>query len=180
MIDRPDEKSVPVQENTAAVSGPSTEETDEEFLPESLAPLEPVPKDLPDPNPLPAAIAPATPETKSAATSTRSHRHIHSSQQSPSVAKRGAKNILPDYLNNPPPTYPESSRLAREQGVVLVHAVVDSSGSVSRVSLAASSGHPALDRAALEAVARWKFQPAALAGCPMASEIAVPVRFELQ
>jgi periplasmic protein TonB len=94
-------------------------------------------------------------------------------------ARRGAKNVLPDYLNNPPPQYPESSRISGEQGVVLVRAMVGTSGDVTRVSLSQSSGYPALDRAAVEAVKGWKFHPASAAGIAMTSEVTVPVRFQL-
>jgi len=91
----------------------------------------------------------------------------------------GAKNILPDYLSNPPPRYPESSRLAGEEGVVFLRVDVSSSGSINQVLLARSSGYPALDRAAIEAVKGWKFHPASAAGMAMISEVTVPVRFEL-
>lgn len=97
----------------------------------------------------------------------------------PSVATRGATNIQPDYLNNPPPCYPESSRLAGEQGVVMVRAEVAASGRVEGVTLGHSSGYRSLDRAALDAVAAWKFRPASAAGIAMGSEVTVPVRFEL-
>ena len=95
------------------------------------------------------------------------------------ISRRGAKNVLPDYLNNPPPQYPESSRISGEQGIVLVRAKVGTSGAVTRVSLSQSSGYPALDRAAVEAVKGWKFHPASAAGIAMTSEVAVPVRFQL-
>lgn len=122
--------------------------------------------------PIPAGSPSRVPPPMSSRAPRRSAPH-------PAAGHRGATDVLPDYLNNPPPRYPEGSRLAGEQGVVLVRAVVGSSGDVRRVSMARSSGYPALDRAALEAVERWKFRPASAAGIAMDSDVAVPVRFEL-
>jgi protein TonB len=125
-------------------------------------------------NPIPAGST-----SKVSAPSRSRHPH-HALTPSASPANTfGAKNILPDYLSNPPPRYPESSRIAGEQGVVLVSVDVASSGNVKRVLLGRSSGYPALDRAAVEAVKGWKFHPASAAGIAMISEVTVPVRFEL-
>jgi protein TonB len=180
VIDRPCEAPLPTAASTSPVSETAVEVPKAEVVPEVSAPLEPVPKVIPDPEPLPAAMTPAAPAAASITPSSRTRHSAHSSQQPPAVVKRGARDLPPDYLNNPPPLYPESSRLAREEGVVVIRVVVASSGSVSRSSVATSSGHSALDRAALAAVSHWKFRPAALSGCAMESEIAVPVRFELQ
>jgi protein TonB len=124
-------------------------------------------------DPIPAANIPAA-HVPSAS------RPAHRSVPHPAaVVQRGARNVQPDYLNNSPPQYPESSRLSGEQGVVLVRAGVATTGQVTRVELARSSGHSALDRAAVEAVGGWKFRPASAAGIAMTSEVIVPVRFEL-
>jgi protein TonB len=62
---------------------------------------------------------------------------------------------------------------------VLLEANVAPSGIVSAVKVAVTSGHPALDRAALAAVRKWRFQPARRAGVPVAASVQVPVRFRL-
>ncbi len=163
---------IPVQE---ALPNPIHEVLIDEDM-STASPLEPVPKATPVLDALPASLHPASP----APTADRPQPHsVRSAHHTTSVNKRGAKNYLPDYLNNPPPSYPERSRLAGEQGIAVVRIVVDSSGFVSRLSLESSSGHPLLDRAALEAVSKWKFRPASVAGLPMESEITIPVRFEL-
>jgi TonB family protein len=125
------------------------------------------------PDPLPAAAVPASSKHKVASPSVRSVSHRAA------TANRGARNIQPDYLKNPPPLYPERSRLAGEQGVVFVRAAVDNAGQVSRVSLDHTSGFPSLDSAAMEAVSQWKFRPAEALSVPMDSEVVVPVRFKL-
>lgn len=133
-----------------------------------------MPKERLAPNPISAGSAPKI----SAPSPSRQPHHALTHPASAANAS-GAKNILPDYLSNPPPRYPESSRLAGEQGVVLVRVDVATSGNVNRVLLARSSGYPALDRAAVEAVKGWKFHPASAGGIAMTSEVTVPVRFEL-
>jgi protein TonB len=92
---------------------------------------------------------------------------------------KGAKEALPDYLSNPPPAYPESSRLAREEGVVMVLVDVGVLGTPSDVRLLRSSGYSALDQAAIRAVREWRFRPGTMAGMAVASSVSIPVRFEL-
>jgi protein TonB len=85
----------------------------------------------------------------------------------------------PRYRVNPAPEYPIASRRRREEGVVMVKVTVEANGAPSAISLAASSGYPLLDAAALDAVRRWTFDPARAAGVPVPSLVNVPVRFSL-
>lgn len=91
----------------------------------------------------------------------------------------GSSSARPDYLRNPPPAYPEESRRRREEGTVLVKVFVSPLGTPQAVSLYRSSGFPALDQAALEAVRRWRFRPATAGGAPVASYAVVPISFHL-
>lgn len=143
-----------------------------------LAPtVPPVPlQPLPEPQPLPAIRPSAAKREPSAAPSKRRSSEVPSL---PSAASRGAREALPDYLRNPPPAYPESSRLAREEGVVILDVTVATSGKPTEVLLGRSSGHGTLDQAAVTAVRGWKFRPATANGIPVSSRVAVPVRFEL-
>ena len=50
-------------------------------------------------------------------------------------------------------------------------------GSVERLELADGSGNRDLDRAALETVRRWRFQPATRNGRPVSAEVVVPIVF---
>lgn len=80
---------------------------------------------------------------------------------------------------NPKPVYPASSRRLRHVGVVVLNVSVNSEGTVSGVKIHSSSGFPELDQSAVDAVLRWKFQPASLRGTPVESEVEVPIRFQL-
>jgi len=106
--------------------------------------------------------------------------HKASSVKETSNAAKGAVQAEPDDLHNEPPEYPEESRAAREQGVVILRVEVTSAGVPATVSILKSSGYFRLDQAAKHAVQHWKFSPAMAAGIPMASEADVPVRFRLQ
>lgn len=96
-----------------------------------------------------------------------------------SAPVNGAREVLPDYLRNPPPAYPEPSRLAHEEGVVMLVVDVGHAGNPTEVRLQQSSGYSALDQAAIRAVRNWKFRPGTMAGMAVASSVSIPVRFEL-
>lgn len=85
----------------------------------------------------------------------------------------------PSFNGNAPPIYPEAAILAGWEGEVLLRLHVASSGAVDRVDVVRSSGHPILDGAAVNAVSRWRGQPAYLGGIPQASVEVLPVRFRL-
>jgi protein TonB len=86
----------------------------------------------------------------------------------------------PIYRINPEPAYPASGRRRRQEGLVLFNVTVTAQGRASRVDVKQSSGVPALDDAAREAVRGWEFEPGRVGLLPVESEIEVPVRFKLQ
>ena len=106
-------------------------------------------------------------------------KHCARSRPKASVCQSGASDSRPDYLHNPPPVYPETSRLAGEEGVVMVRVEISSGGSVRGRTLVKSSGYPDLDREALRAVREWKFRPAVIGGFPVAASVTIPLRFEI-
>lgn len=83
------------------------------------------------------------------------------------------------YLKNPPPVYPRSALRRKKQGTVMVAVLVDTHGMPLRVSLDRSSGHEALDDAALEAVRKWKFVPARRGSELVEASVVVPVEFRI-
>ena len=86
----------------------------------------------------------------------------------------------PDYLRNPPPSYPRESRRNGEEGTVLLSVKISPEGEVRDLELKKSSSYARLDAAALEAVRSWKFKPARIAGLAIESLVEVPVRFRLK
>jgi periplasmic protein TonB len=86
----------------------------------------------------------------------------------------------PRLLEAPPPKYPHAARVAGEEGRVRLMLLVGTDGRVERIELARSSGHESLDRAALDAVSRWRFEPASRGGRAVASWVVIPVAFSLE
>ena len=86
----------------------------------------------------------------------------------------------PVKLHAPQPQYTEIARKARIQGVVIVQAIIDKQGNVTSVKLL--KGLPmGLDTAALDAIKKWRFEPATLAdGRPVAVYYTLTVNFQLQ
>ncbi len=78
------------------------------------------------------------------------------------------------------PQYPPSAYRLGVEGIALVGVAVKPDGTVAESTLVRSAGDPDLDRAALEAVRRWLFEPARRDGAPVAGTVQVPVRFELR
>lgn len=78
------------------------------------------------------------------------------------------------------PVYPESSLRKKEKGVVELDIEVDVRGVAVSLSVAVSSGFPALDAAALKAAAKAEFKPATSQGRPVASRVRLPIVFSLR
>jgi protein TonB len=80
---------------------------------------------------------------------------------------------------NEPPVYPWSARAQGHHGRVLLSVWVSAEGHADDLAVLKSSGYPILDRAAVEAVAHWRFQPARRGGLDRDSLLYVPVVFRL-
>lgn len=76
------------------------------------------------------------------------------------------------------PTYPATARNARIEGTVILEATIDASGAVRDVRVLRSI--PLLDRAAMEAVARWRYTPTRLNGVAVPILLTVTVTFTLR
>lgn len=83
------------------------------------------------------------------------------------------------YLDNPAPRYPALSKRLGETGTVMLRVRVDETGKVQHLEVETSSGHPRLDRAALDAVRIWHFAPARRAGEAVTAWARVPLTFKL-
>lgn len=79
----------------------------------------------------------------------------------------------------PGPGTPHAAGLG-SQGRVRLRLLVRSDGSVGHVDVVVPSGEPELDRAAAEALRRWRFEPARRGGEPVDSYYLVWVSFELR
>jgi len=86
---------------------------------------------------------------------------------------------VPRYGDNARPAYPPLARLRGYQGVVVLSVEVLVDGHVGRMKIKRSTGHEILDRAALEAVRTWRFEPGRREGRAVTMSVEVPVHFVL-
>jgi protein TonB len=91
----------------------------------------------------------------------------------------GGAVTRPEVISQPRPVYTELARRARVTGTVIVEAIIDQQGNVTNVRVL--KGQPmGLDKAAVDAVQRWKFKPAMLAGRPVKVYYVLTVNFQVQ
>jgi periplasmic protein TonB len=101
-----------------------------------------------------------------------------SSQSSPEIVyEKFAKGVTPPKaVFQPNPEYAESARKKKIQGEVELSMIVTAEGTVRDATVTKSLDKD-LDKKALEAVAKWKFEPATKDGKPVAIYIAATVEF---
>lgn len=75
------------------------------------------------------------------------------------------------------PLYPTEMRGKRVEGVVTVLFIVDAAGKVANPHVEKSTA-AAFEKPALDAVKKWKFEPAIKAGQRVACKMRVPIRFQ--
>ncbi len=76
------------------------------------------------------------------------------------------------------PEYPESAKEAGTTGLVVVRTVIGEDGSI-RDAWVTESLDEALDKAALDAVRQWTFEPATLDGKPVEVYYNLTINFRL-
>jgi protein TonB len=75
------------------------------------------------------------------------------------------------------PTYPPLAKTAGIQGTVVLRAIISKEGTIENLTV--QSGPPLLVKAALEAIAQWRYRPYLLNGDPFEVETQVTVNFVL-
>jgi protein TonB len=83
------------------------------------------------------------------------------------------------YRETPQPQYPDSARREGKEGRVLLRVLVDEKGRTKAIEVNQSSGHDLLDRAATEAIKKWRFVPARAGTKPVETWVKVPIEFQL-
>lgn len=84
----------------------------------------------------------------------------------PAPDPRGSPPIPPKSLKRPPPIYPYDAAMAGLNGKVLVAFVIDTQGQVVNPHVIRSN-NPWFERPALDAILKWKFEPARKDGRPV-------------
>jgi|SRR5579862_4464853 len=75
--------------------------------------------------------------------------------------------------------YPAIAQRLNQQGTTTLRFTVNTDGSVSNVDVANSSGHDALDRAAIRCASSWRYKPALVGGQPVSAPWTAIVRWKL-
>ena len=91
---------------------------------------------------------------------------------------------IPDFVGGPEAlvrnlVYPEIAQRVGHQGIVVVTAYVDETGSVVRAEVLSGIGL-GCDEAAVAALMKTKFHPATQRGKPVKVKLTIPIRFRIQ
>ncbi len=84
---------------------------------------------------------------------------------------------LPEPIHQVSPSYPEDARAAKEEGRIMVGAVVGVDGKPTDVHT--EEGPVSLRKAAMRAVMQWRFKPGTIDGKPVPVRLQIPVDFKL-
>lgn len=98
----------------------------------------------------------------------------------PAPSTAAASRPEPLAGRTPSPRYPSQSLRRGESGTVMVRAQIGVDGVPTSVDVANGSGSRYLDRAAVDAVKRWRFRPAMRDGQPEPGTVMVPISFQAQ
>jgi periplasmic protein TonB len=84
----------------------------------------------------------------------------------------------PRAIYTPDPEFTQEARQAKYQGTVLMWVIIGPDGRPRDVKISRSLGM-GLDQKAIEAVRRWRFEPALKDGVPVAVQVNIEVNFHL-
>lgn len=183
ILDRPD-TAKPVTQETPAETKPALPTRSESIVSQQQRPA-PAPLPLETREPVPERTAKKWVEKPAEDALPLPQRSERAEGAAPAVpAGRDLSGpvipALPRYRDNPPPDYPQSARRRGYEGLVVLSVTVGTDGRAREITVKGSSGYELLDRAALDAVRRWRFDPATRRGVPFVMTVDVPVRFELR
>lgn len=94
------------------------------------------------------------------------------------VYRPGKGVSIPRATYQPPAEYSDKARKRKIEGIVMLSAVVTSEGLLTDIRVTKGLGY-GLDEKAVQALGRWKFQPAMKDGKPVSVEVVVEQNFHL-
>jgi len=93
-------------------------------------------------------------------------------------SQHGGQVVRPRLTSSVKPDYPPLARLQRVEGDVVIQAEISATGSVGLLKVV--SGPALLQQAAMEALRKWKYEPARLNDQPIALQVLVTIRFRIK
>ncbi len=128
-----------------------------------------------DHNPSPDQKSAIEQQQKSTDAKTDSLKH----KQASGIPKMGVE--MPTVAVQVPPIYPEEARKKGIQGDVHVQILVGKDGLVKEATVIKNeTGSKDLEKSALNAVYKWKFDPGKHEGKPVEVNVIVPIKFKLE
>jgi protein TonB len=168
----------------------------EEPTPQPVAPL-PAPAVAPTPAPAPAdmgpaptatlpaisepapALGPSAPASSGTTVALPPSAPIVASKPSTTPPDGVTRTARPQGGYQVRPAYPSAPRRLGIQGTTILRVHVLADGRIGDVLVEHSAGHSDLDQAAMEAVRRWRFEPARRGADAVAMWVLLPVQFRL-
>ncbi|WP_406235729.1 TonB family protein [Isoptericola jiangsuensis] len=155
--------------------------------PQETAQVEPLPEPLPAaagssdmPDAKPAPVQEEAPKLVETAPPPPASTEPAPAAPGSTAPATGNSQPMPVAGQSPPPTYPAAALRRGESGSVVVRVDVDATGYANNITVIQRSGSRELDRAATDAVRRWRFTPALSNGQPVPGSIEVPFDFKPQ
>lgn len=106
-------------------------------------------------------------------------RSVTKLSQTPGLSNEPVMVSEPAIRNWVEPRYPRLAQRRNQQGSVMLDVIVDEQGNPITVDVLESSGYPILDKAAIDAVKRWAFEPEQRNQQFVRSRVHIPVVFEI-
>lgn len=171
---RPEPKPAPSPEPE-----PTIEKTEEAIEEARVEPVDPRPR-LPDFSEW-VSEAPESPGETVPEPAVEEAAGQHASLGKPApVPKPEVVEAVPMYKTNRPPEYPRIAERRGYEGTVFLEVLVTVEGRAAEVRVARSCGHRVLDKAALEAVKDWRFEPGRRGGEAVEMMVRIPLTFRLE
>jgi len=181
------EDTPPPEPEPVTLDTPPPEDTPPPDVPMLETMVSPPTPDLPPPEfPVAAKPPPPPPKPKPPPPKPRAQPAApvdSAPQNAPAAVPQAPKTVSIGqvaYINPPNAIYPARSRRAGEQGRVVMRVLVDRTGRPAQVSVAQSSGHPALDEAAVSAVRASLLRPYSENGVAQPVWVLMPIDFVLR
>jgi periplasmic protein TonB len=160
---------------------------DSDFYRAPVAPTSQAPVFAPLPEPAPAGASDSASGLPEPDENALAERPRLIERQAPTVVpsrpvpapSRPVAESAPVPISSPPPRYPTMALRRRDEGTVRIRVDVGEDGVPTATTVVESSQSRDLDRAALEAVRRWRFQPAQANGRAVGGSVIVPINFKL-
>ncbi len=87
--------------------------------------------------------------------------------------------VKPKLTKSVPPEYPEQARKKGQEGLAMVHVLINEYGKVVQTEIAKSSGYQILDSAATITASQFEFTPAEYSGKAVKVKMTIPFKFRL-